>query len=191
MENPFRRRAAFELERPLSEIIARCQHGHPSFLHARVPEQSPRSCPDTAVPSAWLGRFWRASPGAAARQPATPGRSRPGVCPPADRLKRARPPKRAICFRLRVIRGCLAKKTDVTSGFVSILRPFEMVRPFDKLRDRRLTNRAQGLGSWHRRIRTSQAQRTWGREGPRTFRRVSDRGDSGYKSGEFPGSSCL
>ena len=35
----------------------------------------------------------------------------------------------------------------------SVATPFGMVRPFDKLRDRRLTNRAQGSGSRRRKFR--------------------------------------
>ena len=123
----------------------------------RVAEQSPRSCPDNAVPQEWLRRFWRANPGDAARPHATRERSRPGVYPLAGRIRTCTTsPKRAICFRLRV-RDCLEKKTEGTSGFVSILRPFDTLR------------QAQGPDSRHRRLRTPQAQRTWGREGPELF----------------------
>ena len=140
MENPFRRRTVFEFEEFLCEAVAHCQHGHPSFLRARVPEQSPQSCRDSAVLQAWTERFCQADPRAAAHRPATPERNRPGACPPVGRIKAcATSPKRAICFRLRV-RDYLEKKTEGASGFVSSLRPFDTLR------------QAQGPGSGHRRL---------------------------------------
>ena len=128
MENPFRRRAAFELARFLSEVIVHCQHDHPRFMRIHAAGQSQRNCRDSAALQAWTAHFCQADPRAAAHRPAMPGRNRPGACPPAGRIKACTTsPKRAICFRLRV-RDYLEKKTEGASGFVSSLRPFDTLR---------------------------------------------------------------
>ena len=149
MENPFRRRAAFELARLLSEIIAHCQHGHPSFLRVRAAEQAWRSCRDTAVLQAWIAHFCQVNPGTAAHRPAMSGRNRPGACPPAGRSRRVRPLRSARSFPFASNRLLGEEDRGRIGGRFD---PSTFRHPSTGSGTKLKASQAQGPGSRHRRL---------------------------------------
>ena len=158
MENPFRRRAAFELARVLYKAGARCQHGFIRAFCAPALPNNRREVVQTVpgrrrgldAPVASQSCRDRSSAGHVGKEPSESlSASRPiKACTPS--------PKRAICFRLRV-RDCL--ENEERGNNRGSLRAFDLSAPFDKLRQAHQPSSGT-------RLEASQAQRTWGREGP-------------------------
>ncbi len=185
MENPFRRRATSELEGFLSEVIAHCQHDHPSFLHAHAAEPSWRNCRGSATPRGSSNASGEPIPERLlVAMPRRKGAVREPIRQQTDQGVHD-VSETAICFRLRV-RDCLEKKTGGTSGFVSILRPFGTLRHGSTGSPTEIRDQAPGTaGSGHRGLNELGDGMV-----PELFGGFRI-GDTGYKSGEFPGSSCI